>query len=124
MRLLSTVLLPMLVIVAGGLIGAFLAFGALILWSPSDDVSPPVRLVPVRSPDAQAASGASGEWVVPRTPDGHPDLQGNWTNATLTPLQRPDDQGPVLTWEEVERLEGRAARFLEEVSRPSDPDRP
>jgi hypothetical protein len=27
--------------------------------------------------------------AVPRTPDGHPDLQGIWTNATLTPLERP-----------------------------------
>ena len=25
----------------------------------------------------------------PRTPDGHPDLQGIWTNATITPLERP-----------------------------------
>jgi hypothetical protein len=25
----------------------------------------------------------------PRTPDGKPDLQGIWTNATLTPLERP-----------------------------------
>jgi hypothetical protein len=25
----------------------------------------------------------------PRTPDGHPDLQGVWTNATLTPMERP-----------------------------------
>ena len=28
-------------------------------------------------------------WALPRTPDGHPDLQGIWTNATLTPLERP-----------------------------------
>ncbi len=28
-------------------------------------------------------------WSVPRTPDGKPDLQGVWTNATLTPLERP-----------------------------------
>jgi hypothetical protein len=27
--------------------------------------------------------------TIPRTPDGHPDLQGIWTNATLTPLERP-----------------------------------
>jgi hypothetical protein len=27
----------------------------------------------------------------PRTPWGHPDLQGIWSNATLTPLQRPAD---------------------------------
>ena len=27
-------------------------------------------------------------WNPPRTADGHPDLQGIWTNATLTPLER------------------------------------
>ena len=27
--------------------------------------------------------------AIPRTPDGHPDLQGVWTNATLTPTERP-----------------------------------
>ena len=27
--------------------------------------------------------------TVPRTPDGHPDLQGVWTNATITPMERP-----------------------------------
>ena len=26
---------------------------------------------------------------MPRTADGHPDLRGIWTNATLTPVQRP-----------------------------------
>src|SRR4029450_11355245 len=28
-------------------------------------------------------------WSQPRTPDGQPDLQGYWTNATFTPLERP-----------------------------------
>src|SRR5436309_8161285 len=28
-------------------------------------------------------------WTMPRTPDGAPDLTGNWTNATYTPLERP-----------------------------------
>ena len=28
---------------------------------------------------------------LPRTPDGHPDLQGVWDNSTLTPLERPAD---------------------------------
>jgi hypothetical protein len=38
-----------------------------------------------------------------RTPDGQPDLQGVWTNATLTPLERPADLAgkPVLTAEEA-----------------------
>ncbi len=48
---------------------------------------------------------AQTPWVVPRTPDGHPDLQGNWTNETLTPLERPRDQGRTLTPEEVTRIE-------------------
>ena len=26
---------------------------------------------------------------MPRTPDGHPDLQGTWNTLTLTPLERP-----------------------------------
>ena len=30
-----------------------------------------------------------GQKSIPRTPDGHPDLQGIWTNATLTPMERP-----------------------------------
>jgi hypothetical protein len=28
-------------------------------------------------------------YKVPRTPDGHPDLQGFWTNSTYVPLERP-----------------------------------
>jgi hypothetical protein len=32
-------------------------------------------------------------WTPPRTPDGHPDLQGYWTNSTETPLERPKGLG-------------------------------
>jgi hypothetical protein len=35
------------------------------------------------------AQPATKPWTAPRTPDGHPDLQGIWTNATITPLERP-----------------------------------
>ncbi len=63
------------------------------------------------------------EWEVPRTPDGRPDLQGNWTNQTLTPLERRRGQGPVYTPEEVARVEqGSVDRFVA-GEQPSDPNR-
>ena len=31
----------------------------------------------------------SQDYIVPRTPDGQPDLQGLWTNDTITPMERP-----------------------------------
>ena len=36
-----------------------------------------------------ALAVVAGAQRVPRTPDGHPDLQGFWTNASLTPFERP-----------------------------------
>ena len=54
---------------------------------------------------AQAPASDAGKWEVPRTPDGHPDLQGNWTNVTLTPFEREEDKGPVFTWAEVDAIE-------------------
>jgi hypothetical protein len=41
-------------------------------------------------------------WVMPRTPDGHPDLQGIWTNVTLTPLERPAEWAGKPTLSEAE----------------------
>jgi hypothetical protein len=38
-----------------------------------------------------AAQTGARHTGVPRTPDGHPDLQGVWDNSTLTPLERPAD---------------------------------
>jgi len=50
-------------------------------------------------------------WVMPRTFWGEPDLQGLWTSATLTPLERPEQQADVdsLTNEEAAALEQRSA---------------
>ena len=41
------------------------------------------------APSVGGAQPAAGEWTVPRTPDGHPDLQGVWANNNATPLERP-----------------------------------
>ena len=40
---------------------------------------------PAASPATAAVSKA-----IPRTADGKPDMQGDWTNATYTPLERPE----------------------------------
>ena len=52
----------------------------------------------------------SGGYTAPRTAWGVPDLQGIWTNATLTPVERPDSMdGQVLTAEEAAAFETRSA---------------
>ncbi|MGE3469833.1 MAG: hypothetical protein AB7O28_05765 [Vicinamibacterales bacterium] len=62
-------------------------------------------------------------WTVPRTPDGRPDLQGNWTNETQTPLERQGRHGLTLTEEEAAAIEQRA-QFVEAFrDQPSDPNR-
>jgi hypothetical protein len=89
--------------------GAAVAAGAW-LWLPAAAQAPP--------------AGIAKPWTLPRTPDGKPDLQGNWTNATMTPLERPPGQGPTLTPEQVARIEKGMADRIERLARPSDPNRP
>jgi hypothetical protein len=50
-------------------------------------------------------------WTQPHTPDGQPDLQGTWTNATITPFERPGELvgKPSLSADEVAKLEQQAA---------------
>jgi hypothetical protein len=71
---------------------------------------------------AQSAPAPRG-WEVPRTAYGHPDLQGNWSNATITPIQRPEGQEPVLSAAEVAEIEGNREDRIEEAAQDSDPDR-
>ena len=40
--------------------------------------------------------------AIPRTPDGRPDLQGTWTNATLTPMERPSEFAGKATLTDLE----------------------
>ena len=63
------------------------------------------------------------DWQPPRTAWGHPDLQGNWSNVTLTTFERARDVGPVYTWAEVDRIEGREEARVQSGLAPSDPDR-
>ena len=41
--------------------------------------------------NSSSRPAAAKKYTAPRTPDGQPDLQGVWTNSTLTPLERPAD---------------------------------
>jgi hypothetical protein len=63
------------------------AIGALLASSLLIAQAPPV--------DKPAPSG----WKVPRTPDGHPDLQGTYGNNSITPLERPKEYAnkPILS---------------------------
>jgi len=62
--------------------------------------------------------------AVPRTPDGHPDLQGNWTNATITPLERLRPGTPLVLSEEAATAEERNTQAaIDAREAPSDPDR-
>lgn len=67
-----------------------------------------------------AAANAGG---VPRTPDGHPDLQGVYDLATLTPVERPANLPAVLSDAEAAKLERDVAARKEVSERPIAGDR-
>lgn len=67
----------------------------LLLWTPA-------------APAGQQAAAGGGTWSPPVTPWGHPDLQGTWSNASTTPLERPAELADTAVFTEEER----AARNL------------
>ena len=66
-------------------------------------------LLPVLVVGALQLPGQTKKWTAPRTADGHPDLQGIWTNSTLTPLERSREFAakPVLSEAEATQYETR-----------------
>jgi hypothetical protein len=67
---------------------------------------------------AVSAVAQNTNWKPLRMPDGHPDLQGIWTNATLTPLQRPADLADKQFFSEQE-----AAAYERQRIQQNDVDR-
>jgi hypothetical protein len=80
------------------------------------------RIVIVLTISVSIAFGQSksqaNRWTAPRTVDGQPDLQGVWTNATITPFERPAQLAgkAFLTEQEAAEIEKQSAQS--KVDRP------
>lgn len=62
--------------------------------------------------------------AIPRTSDGRPSLQGNWTNATITPLERLGANLPLVLSEEAAAEEERKTQnAIDARETDSDPNR-
>lgn len=67
---------------------------------------------------------AAANSALPRMPDGHPDLQGTYDLATMTPLERQPGAPAFLTKEQAEALQKAEVERRDKDNQPSDPNRP
>ena len=64
----------------------------------------------------------AADYKAPRTAFGQPDLQGTWTNASLTSLTRPASfKSLTIPEAQAKAFEARQAQMREAQNRPSDP---
>ncbi|MEA3139160.1 MAG: hypothetical protein QOK23_1329 [Gammaproteobacteria bacterium] len=72
---------------------------------------------------AAPAAASAAAYKAPLNSYGQPDLEGTWTNATLTVLERPKEYGnrKVMTDEEVKKVEGEDAKLVSDGNKPTDP---
>lgn len=74
---------------------------------------------------AGVAAGPWDDYELPRMPDGTPDMQGIWTNASVTALERPSHLSKlVINKAEAEAWERGALAGSKADARPTDPDAP
>src|SRR5262245_47088407 len=107
-------------IVTAAASAAFVAAG--LLSRPLDAQAPKAQ-----SPKSQAPqpAAAAKPWTPPRMADGHPDLQGMYDLATMTPVDRPTEFGTraVMTPEEAKAAEQYEAQRQVKNDAPLAPDR-
>jgi len=84
-----------------------------------------IVLLTVVSAALLAAPAFAGDYQVPRLPDGTPDLQGVWTNATATPMERAPELGDrrAFTEQEAAAISKAAIAAVEADAAPSDPNK-
>jgi hypothetical protein len=71
---------------------------------------------------ALASSAAAAGYHAPRTSFGDPDLQGLWTNSSLTTLERPQGLNDlVMAPEMAAKIEAMSKARLAENDKPTDP---
>jgi hypothetical protein len=73
----------------------------------------------VRAQSARPAAPSAAKWVPPHTPWGEPDLQGTYSNRTITPFERPANVAgrEYFTADEVAAMEARAREQSGDASR-------
>jgi len=69
-------------------------------------------------------AGQTAKSSIPRMPDGHPDLQGTYDLATITPMERLPGDPPFLTKEKADALRKAELARRAEDNKPSRADRP
>ena len=72
---------------------------------------------------AVALPSAQSSKTLPRTADGHPDLQGTYDIASMTPLERAPGTPLVMTKEEAAELERQRSERVQRLALPSNGDR-
>src|SRR5437899_2271365 len=75
-------------------------------------------------PVAGQVANTAAKSDLPRTPDGHPDLQGTYDLATMTPFERLPGDPPFLTKEKAVALERAEAQRRSKDDEPLPADRP
>src|SRR3979411_3129523 len=77
-----------------------------------------IRCAPMVLLGGQSPRPVASNPTIPRAPDGHPDLQGMWTNVTITRLERPAEfKG------HAEVSEAEAAAYAKQYLKATDKDR-